>query len=113
MTMLSSSPPARLPPPPPGEGGGQGRKVHEGVTQTITGRKLQGLREELYDRDAPLGDFGVQLHDLSAMKDLSFAFRRTVSRLTEMQSKDYLQVCRSHPAVASSSCYREFPPAGA
>jgi predicted ATPase len=40
------------------------------------------------------------------MKDLSFAFSRTVSRLREMGSGDYLEVCKTHPAAQSQEDYK-------
>ena len=54
-------------------------------------RRFINLVDEFYDRNVKLVmTAAVPLHDLYRTGQLAFPFQRTVSRLQEMQSHDYL-----------------------
>jgi cell division protein ZapE len=62
-----------------------------GRTRSDAARRFILLVDTLYDRGATLAaGFAVPLDRLADDDKTAFSFRRTLSRLVEMQSKDYL-----------------------
>ena len=54
-------------------------------------RRFISLVDEFYDRNVKLIVSAEKpIHELYSGRDLVFEFERTISRLVEMQSKDYL-----------------------
>lgn len=70
-------------------------------TRSDAAKRLILLIDTLYDRGVKLAaSFAVPLDALGADKRTAFEFARTVSRLTEMQSDDYLAAPRRAEAAA-------------
>ena len=70
-----------------------------GRTRSDAARRFILLIDTLYDRGATLAaGFAAPLAELADDRTTAFAFKRTLSRLVEMQSEDYLAGTQTHSA---------------
>mmetsp|Transcript_34234 Transcript_34234/g.53399 ORF Transcript_34234/g.53399 Transcript_34234/m.53399 type:complete len:436 (-) Transcript_34234:1301-2608(-) len=74
------------------------KALEESIAQDLQGETERfGVKfSKRHHMASGLGDV-AELEDLSALKDLSFACHRCVSRLIEMQTPGYLEVAETHP----------------
>ncbi|MEC9215652.1 MAG: AFG1/ZapE family ATPase, partial [Pseudomonadota bacterium] len=67
-------------------------------------RRFMTLIDTLYDRKVKVVvSAAAAPDDLNATRSWAFEFERTVSRLMEMQSLDYLEGARAAPLAATES----------